>query len=58
MHNRHVQRCRVLIHVVNGDSPDPVGDYLAINQVRPALSCVSMYIYNEYTADLVMYPIP
>ena len=30
---RHVQRCRVLIHVVNGDSPDPVGDYQAINQV-------------------------
>ena len=30
---RHVQRCRVLVHVVNGDSPDPVGDYLAINQV-------------------------
>uniref|UniRef100_I2CRT0 Gtp-binding protein obg n=1 Tax=Nannochloropsis gaditana (strain CCMP526) TaxID=1093141 RepID=I2CRT0_NANGC len=29
---RHVQRCRVLVHVVNGDSPDPVGDYTAINQ--------------------------
>lgn len=29
---RHVQRCRVLVHVVNGDSPDPVGDYKAINQ--------------------------
>ena len=31
---RHVQRCRVLVHVVNGDSPDPVGDFVAINQVR------------------------
>jgi GTPase involved in cell partitioning and DNA repair len=31
---RHVQRCRVLVHVINGDSVDPVGDYLAIQQVR------------------------
>ncbi|CAM9581236.1 unnamed protein product [Discosporangium mesarthrocarpum] len=29
---RHVQRCRVLVHVVSGDSPDPVGDYKAIQQ--------------------------
>jgi len=29
---RHVQRCRCLVHVVNGDSPDPVGDFIAINQ--------------------------
>ncbi|CAM9618879.1 unnamed protein product, partial [Choristocarpus tenellus] len=29
---RHVQRCRVLVHVVSGDSPDPVGDYRAIQQ--------------------------
>ncbi|PNH04577.1 GTPase obg [Tetrabaena socialis] len=28
---RHVQRCRVLVHVVDGTSPDPVGDYNAIN---------------------------
>ncbi|CAN0343516.1 unnamed protein product, partial [Phaeothamnion confervicola] len=27
---RHVQRCRVLVHVVDGGSPDPVGDYRAI----------------------------
>lgn len=27
---RHVQRCRVLVHVVSGDSPDPLGDYKAI----------------------------
>lgn len=24
---RHVARCRVLIHVINGDSPDPLGDF-------------------------------
>lgn len=29
---RHVQRCRVLVHLVNGDSPDPMGDYRAIQQ--------------------------
>lgn len=29
---RHVQRCRVLVHVVDGSSPDPVGDYRAIQQ--------------------------
>ncbi|KAG5180000.1 GTP1/OBG-domain-containing protein [Tribonema minus] len=29
---RHVQRCRVLVHVVNGDSPDPLGDFEAIQQ--------------------------
>lgn len=29
---RHVQRCRVLIHVLKGDSEDVVGDYLAISQ--------------------------
>ena len=29
---RHVQRCRVLVHVVSGDSVDPVGDYRAIQQ--------------------------
>lgn len=29
---RHVQRCRVLVHVVRGDSEDPVGDFVAINQ--------------------------
>ncbi len=28
---RHVQRCRVLVHVVDGTSPDPVGDFNAIN---------------------------
>ena len=27
-----INGCRVILHVVNGDSPDPVGDFLAINQ--------------------------
>ncbi|GJD10123.1 GTPase Obg [Galdieria sulphuraria] len=29
---RHVERCRLLVHVVNGDSQDPLGDYDAIRQ--------------------------
>jgi len=29
---RHVERSRVLIHLLNGASPDPLGDYAAINQ--------------------------
>jgi GTPase len=29
---RHVERTRLLVHLINGDSPDPLGDYEAINQ--------------------------
>mmetsp|Transcript_6675 Transcript_6675/g.8794 ORF Transcript_6675/g.8794 Transcript_6675/m.8794 type:complete len:549 (-) Transcript_6675:137-1783(-) len=29
---RHVDRCRVIIHIVDGSSKDPVGDLVAINQ--------------------------
>lgn len=29
---RHIQRCRVLIHVLRGDSEDVLGDFVAINQ--------------------------
>lgn len=29
---RHVERSRVLIHLLNGASPDPLGDFAAINQ--------------------------
>lgn len=29
---RHIQRCKVILHVVRGDSEDPIGDYKAINQ--------------------------
>jgi GTPase len=28
---RHIERTRVLVHVVAGDSPDPLGDFEAIN---------------------------
>eukprot|EP00798_Chlamydomonas_sp_ICE-L_P000270 gene270-4016_t len=28
---RHVQRCRALVHVIDGTSPDPMGDFNAIN---------------------------
>jgi len=39
---RHVERCRVLIHLLNGSSPDPMGDLGAINQelalFNPALA--------------------
>ena len=28
---RHIERTRVLVHMVSGDSPDPVGDFEAIN---------------------------
>ena len=29
---RHIERTRVLIHMINGDSPDPLGDFQAIQQ--------------------------
>ncbi|HIC88580.1 MAG TPA: GTPase ObgE [Anaerolineae bacterium] len=29
---RHIERTRLLIHLLNGISPDPLGDYEAINQ--------------------------
>jgi len=29
---RHIERTRILIHLLNGDSPDPLGDFEAINQ--------------------------
>ncbi len=39
---RHIERTRVLVHVLNGDSPDPLGDFEAINQelslFNPALA--------------------
>jgi GTP-binding protein len=28
---RHVQRCKVLLHVVDGTSEDPIGDFVTIN---------------------------
>lgn len=29
---RHIERTRILVHLVGGDSPDPLGDFNAINQ--------------------------
>ena len=29
---RHLERCKMIIHIVNGDSEDPVGDFKAINR--------------------------
>jgi len=29
---RHVQRCKVVLHVVDGSSDDPIGDFITINQ--------------------------
>ena len=29
---RHIERTRVLIHLLGGDSPDPLGDFEAVNQ--------------------------
>ena len=28
---RHIQRCRVLIHLINGESEDPLSDFAQIN---------------------------
>ncbi len=40
---RHVERTRLLIHVLNGDSPDPLGDFEAINQ--------ELVLFNPELAD-------
>jgi GTP-binding protein len=40
---RHIERTRMLIHVLNGDSPDPLGDFEAINQ--------EMILFNPKIAD-------
>lgn len=29
---RHIERTRILVHLIGGDSPDPLGDFTAINQ--------------------------
>ena len=40
---RHVERSRILIHLLNGASPDPLGDYAAINQ--------ELHLFNPGLAD-------
>lgn len=49
---RHCQRCRVLVHVIDGTSPDPLGDYDAIQTelelFSPALAIKPQIIaYNK-----------
>jgi GTP-binding protein len=40
---RHIERTRTLIHLLNGDSPDPLGDFDAINQ--------ELILFNPALAD-------
>jgi GTP-binding protein len=40
---RHIERTRLLIHLINGDSPDPMGDFEAINQ--------ELVLFNPKIAD-------
>lgn len=40
---RHIERCRILIHLLNGASPDPVGDFAAVNQ--------ELALFNPAIAD-------
>ena len=39
---RHVQRCKVLLHVVDGTSEDPIGDFKIINN--------ELKLYDEFLA--------
>jgi GTP-binding protein len=40
---RHIERTRILIHLLNGDSPDPLGDFEAINQ--------ELLLFNPFLAE-------
>ena len=41
---RHVERCKMIIHVVDGSSEDPVGDFRAINrELQVSLSHKRVY---------------
>ena len=40
---RHIERTRLLIHLLNGASPDPIGDFEAINQ--------ELILFNPQLAD-------
>jgi len=40
---RHVQRCKVLLHVVDGTSEDPIGDFKTINK--------ELKEYDEFLAE-------
>jgi len=40
---RHVQRCKVLLHVVDGSSEDPIQDFITINR--------ELKLYDEYLSQ-------
>jgi len=40
---RHVQRCKVLLHMVDGTSEDPIGDFITINN--------ELKKYNEFLSE-------
>ena len=40
---RHVQRCKVLLHVIDGTSDDPIGDFKTINN--------ELKLYDEFLAE-------
>lgn len=40
---RHVQRCKVLLHMVDGTSEDPIGDFVTINN--------ELKKYNEFLSE-------
>jgi GTP-binding protein len=40
---RHIERTRMLVHLLGGDSPDPIGDFEAVNQ--------EMAIFNPALLD-------
>lgn len=49
---RHIERTRLLVHLVSGDSPDPMGDFEAISQeltlFNPALADRSqLVVFNK-----------
>ena len=49
---RHIERCRMLVHLLNGASPDPLGDFEAINQelslFNPALADTpQLVVFNK-----------
>jgi len=40
---RHTERCRAIVHVIDGSSPDPIGDYKAIR--------LEMRLFNPAVAE-------
>lgn len=58
---RHTQRCKVLVHVIDGTSPDPIGDYNAIRTelelFNPALIQKPEVCASPVTALLII-PVP